>query len=208
MKNKILLFLALSLTALAPIAHADFLDLAGSIIWHSSDNGVGFIDMFSEAVAQQMYDCDTQYDVDLRLTQNNGSFNEYQGWTLLMMAAHIGCYSAVDVLLQAGANVLLKNNNDQTAIHLAIAAKHEDIVNLIAIYSRPKTLVDRALEVVISMLAGKENKEESLKYIKSVIPSDLVRALTPLLRRHEDAELQRLGLCLAVLFEPEENQTA
>ncbi len=60
------------------------------------------------------------------------------GSTPLMMAAHYGTTEAVQHLLSAGADPLLKNEKGLTAIDFAYAAKREDVANLIAASVRAK----------------------------------------------------------------------
>jgi len=174
MKNKLVLSLVLNLVALTPLAHADFLDLSGAIIWQSSgDDGKCFIEMFEEALSSGGYSSETSYNINLRLDQDNGSFGDYQGWTLLMMAAHVGCQSIVELLLEKGADFQMKSNNDKTALDIAQAAGHEQIVKLIAQQSQPKSLVEQMVHVVVDNLRRSENQEAVFADIMARVPVDL-----------------------------------
>jgi ankyrin repeat protein len=61
------------------------------------------------------------------------------GSTPLMMAAHYGSAQAVQQLLSAGADPLLKNEKGLTAIDFAYAAKREDVAKLIAAAVRARS---------------------------------------------------------------------
>lgn len=60
------------------------------------------------------------------------------GTTPLMMAAHYGSPGAVKVLLEAGADPLLKNNLGLSAIDFAQKANRQDAAELIAAFVRAK----------------------------------------------------------------------
>lgn len=201
MEKKIFNFLFLSLISFMTSIKGDFLDLSGSILWRQEGQENTFLGMFEAAVSSGYYDCYATFDVDLRLTQNNGAFDEYEDWTLLMMAAHKGCYQSVEAILKAGANLQLKNPQGKTAMGIAKDKGFTEIVDLMAKYHKPKSLVDQMLESVISDLGKKEDKGKRLTDIKSILPSDLLERITSLLLEDDDIELRRLGLCLLHLDE-------
>jgi hypothetical protein len=58
------------------------------------------------------------------------------GTTPLMMAAHYGTASAVKLLLEAGADPLLKNDQGMSAIDFAQRANHADSADIIAAFVR------------------------------------------------------------------------
>ena len=60
------------------------------------------------------------------------------GTTPLMMAAHYGSPAAVKVLLEAGADPLLKNDLGLSAIDFAQKANRQDAAELIAAFVRAK----------------------------------------------------------------------
>ena len=140
MKNKILLFLALSLTALTPVAHADFLDLCGGILWHSHSED--YYEIFREMLMSDLT------GVNSRLTYDTGSYGDYQGWTLLMMAAHKGRYEIAKLLLEKGADTKIKNNDGKSALQIAQAAEHEEVAKLIVEHSKPDSLLEQVLNCI------------------------------------------------------------
>jgi hypothetical protein len=60
------------------------------------------------------------------------------GTTPLMMAAYYGTPSAVKLLLEAGADPMLKNEKDMTAIDFAQRANRADSVEIIAAFVRAR----------------------------------------------------------------------
>jgi len=60
------------------------------------------------------------------------------GTTPLMMAAHYGTPSAVKLLLESGADPLLKNQQDLSAIDFAQRANRADSAEIIAAFVRAR----------------------------------------------------------------------
>lgn len=148
-------------------------DLAGNILWHGkSDNGKNFCELFKNALLKR-HGCQVPFDVNMTLAEKSGDWAIYHGWTLLMMAAHEGIATIVEEILEAEPNVWLKNPQDQTASDIAMAAGHQHIVELIAKYSQPKSLVHHALRAVVSNINMNENREVALANAKSILPVEL-----------------------------------
>lgn len=185
MNKKIALFLALNLITLTPIVHADFLDLSGAILWHSAgDNGEGFIQEFKRTLESGWVDCYTRFDINHGLDQNNGAYNDYQGWTLLMMAAHKGISPVVEALLRANADLWIKNNEGQAAIDIAKAAGHEHIVPLIMSYVTPASLVKQSIRVVVSNIKNSEDSAAEFASLMPRLPDDLNEKIEAELKKH------------------------
>jgi len=180
---------------------ADFLDLCGIIAWHN-DSEI-FCSMFKEALSSGCYSCEEKFDIDLKLDRNNGSFDQFQGWTLLMIAAHTGNYAIVKELLESGADVRLKNSEGKAAIDIANDLGHKSVVELIAHYSKPKSLVEQMLNLTISNLRQKEDKEEAINEYNLKLPKDLLEKMIDVLVNDKDEEVQSLGLLLIHLNEIE-----
>ena len=169
MKHKIALLAILNLITFG--SHCDFLDLAGVILWQADNEG--FCSQFEICSSRKFFAMDESFEVDRRLASDRSDFASYKSWTLLMMAAHKGLYDAVVVLLKAGANIRLKNEEGKTARDLAKEAGFENIATLLL--EPVKSLVEQAMQVIVSEIAKEQGKLAS-NDINS-LPSDLVESI-------------------------------
>lgn len=201
MEKRTVQFLMVLLISFMSSIKADFLDLCGMIAWHGDSKA--FCSMFREALSSGKYSSEEIFDIDLKLNADNGSYGQFQGWTLLMIAAHTGNYEITKELLESGADVWLKNSEGKTAIGIANDLGHKSVVELIAEYSKPKSLVKQMLDLTISNLRQKEDKEEAINGYNSTLPKDLLEMLKDLLLIDKDEEMRSLGLLLIYLNEIE-----
>jgi hypothetical protein len=162
---KLAIFIGMGILLSSGYAYGDFLDLAGSLLFH---NGYLFKEMLMSVVSSKMFDSVTPYDIDKKLHQDNGAYALYQGWTLLMMAAHTGNEEAVKLLLEQGANLSVTNEQGKIACQIAQQAGHFDIADKLSI--SPHSLLELVLKKVKNLI---EKKSIAITDAQSKLPVEL-----------------------------------
>uniref|UniRef100_A0A0A9W135 Uncharacterized protein n=1 Tax=Lygus hesperus TaxID=30085 RepID=A0A0A9W135_LYGHE len=85
---------------------------------------------------------------------------ELSGMTPLMLAVLGGHYNAVEILLENGANMLLRNSSSQTAKEIALRLGDENLIKLIDSYSGSTSL--KIPEIVISYKDNAHNFDSDI----------------------------------------------
>lgn len=88
-----------------------------------------------------------------------------QGDTALMISARLGLSENVEILLNAGANALVQNNNGSTALHLAAKRGDEKIVKLILAHHEKSAIIADSNGFYPLMYAAKFGQESVVKLL-------------------------------------------
>jgi Ankyrin repeats (many copies) len=159
------------------LSYCDFLDFAGSILWH---RGEQFKEMATHVNINEY--------INNKLEAPYGKYVPYAGWTLLMMAAAKGYTDIVKFLLEQGADPNIKNNQNKTAAQIAQENGHDALAKKLRKASNKLTvLVAKAIAEDIT--AGRRNISQ---LTRGTLPTDVIQHVAKYLPAEQRAHLEKI----------------